>query len=119
MRFKSILAFAALALALIAGQPAPGMAGGRDDCNCDPPRRHYQRAYVHVDPYHWRYSPRGYYPYYANAGYWHVSYAKPRYRYAPGWGYPGAVRNWRASGPHVHVRHHHAHHDGRHFNWEF
>ena len=118
MRFVTILAGAAVAIGLLAGASAPVLAGGGDDCNpCTPAKKEYQRHYTHVDPYHWRYAPRGYYPYYANAGYWRVSYQKPRYRYAPGWGYPGAVRSWSWKGPYDHSHHHHR--DGRHFNWEY
>ncbi len=78
----------------------------------------YRPRYVHhykVDPYAYRYSPRGYYPYYGS-NYWKkASYVKwrnrahlnhwntqpPRFRYYKSWGYP---RKWH------HRKWHHRHH---------
>lgn len=86
----------------------------------------YRPRYVHViheDPYSYRYSPRGYYPYY-NSGYWaSAGYIKarnrlhynvwnrepPRFRYYKSWGYP---KPWN------HHAWHKAHH-GRHHRWHW
>jgi len=67
--------------------------------------RVYYPRYVHhykVDPYAWRYSPRGYYPFYGSNYWTKSSYVKwrnrahlndwntrpPHFRYYQSWGYP-------------------------------
>ncbi len=99
MRWTTLLALGAAALAL--GAPAPASAGGANPDGwgiyspLEPPTRHRPRAYRY-DPRSWYYSQRGYYPYY-NSGYWvpraemryryRYTYVGPKYRYGPAWGY--------------------------------
>lgn len=86
----------------------------------------YYPRYAHnynVDPYAYRYSPRGYYPYY-NSRYWrpahvirernhqhyhHWNVQAPRYKYHPSWGRP---QHWH------HREWHHKHH-GYHHGWHW
>lgn len=74
------------------------------------PRYHHVYAReVYVDPYAYRYEPRGYYPYY-NSRYWkpaHVMRKQRRQRYVlppyyQAWGYPDRRYHHRA----WHARHH-------------
>ncbi len=76
--------------------------------------------YYHVDPYAYRYSPRGYYPYY-NSGYWspaslirkrnHLHYHHwiahcPRFKYQASWGRPAKWRSHAHCGePYFHRWH--------------
>lgn len=133
MRLKSLLA--ALAALACFGLAAPNPAAAFGDRERAPEgwnrTRHihhwvYYPRYVHhyhVDPYAYRYSPRGYYPYY-NSGYWrpaHVIRARnhkryyhwnvqpPRKFYHPSWGRP---KHWH------HEKWHHQHH-GRHHFWHW
>jgi hypothetical protein len=91
--------------------------------------RHHHRGYapryaIPVDPYHYQYEPRGYYPYY-RSDYWRpAAYVRqrsrlhynvwntqpPDYRYYRSWGYP--VRYWD------HKRWHAEYH-GRHRPWHW
>lgn len=91
-------------------------------------RPHYRHVYHYhrptIDPYAYRYEPRGYYPYYAS-NYWvparvlrerkayraaHTYRGHHRYRYYQAWGYPN--KNWD------HVRWHRKHHGAhRHHQW--
>lgn len=82
----------------------------------------YRHVY-RVDPYAYRYSPRGYYPYY-NAGYWRPAYKvrkraylhyykwnsrPPRFRYHASWGSPKRCYHhckWHAK-HHGKIRRHH------------
>lgn len=87
--------------------------------------RVYYPRYVHyykVDPYAWRYSPRGYYPYYGSHYWAKSSYVKwrnrahlndwntrpPYFRYYKSWGYPKKWhhRKWHAKHHGYHPRHH-------------
>ncbi|MDX2157073.1 MAG: hypothetical protein SFW09_11250 [Hyphomicrobiaceae bacterium] len=132
MRLKSILAAVVAASAFVLALPTTSHAfGERDRPDGWGKSRHvrhwvYQPRYTHeykIDPYHYRYSPRGYYPYY-NAGYWAPAhYIKwrnrihlnvwnaqpPRYRYYKSWGYP---RKWNNRA--WHNKHH-----GRHHLWHW
>lgn len=133
MRLKSLLA--ALAALVCLGIAAPQQASAFDLHRDRPagwghtrdvhhhvyyPR--YRHVY-HVDPYAYRYSPRGYYPYYGSH-YWAPAYAlrkrnhmryhhwnaqAPRYKYYKAWGYP---KHW-------HHRKWHAKHHGRHYPWHW
>jgi len=126
MRLKSLLAAAVAILAAGFAAPRTAEAGScvrHSDRGCSPVRvvRHwtYQPRYVHVyanvDPYAYRYEPRGYYPYY-NSGYWvpRRCYRRPVYTYNippyyPAWGaYRKNYRHykWHAR-HHGRIRHHH------------
>jgi hypothetical protein len=76
------------------------------------PRYHHVYAReVYVDPYAYRYEPRGYYPYY-NSGYWkpaHVMRKKRRRHYT----HPPYYRAWGYPKRHYHHRAWHARHHGR------
>jgi len=87
-------------------------------------RAYAERYVLPVDPYHYRYEPRGYYPYY-RSDYWRpASYVRyrnrvhynvwntqpPHYQYYRSWGYP--VRYWD------HKRWH-AYYHGRHRPWHW
>ena len=131
MRLKSLLSAAATVLAVTLLAAAPANAGGSrhhpDGWGHARTVKHhvYYPRYVHqyhVDPYTYRYSPRGYYPYY-NSGYWaKSSYIKWRTRkrlnewngktprYYKSWGYPRP--EWR------HKEWHYEHH-GRHHRWHW
>ncbi len=62
--FKYGLVLCALVAGLAVMMPQPSEAGGLFR------ERHYDHRYDgYVDPYEYRYEPRGYYPYY-NSGYW-------------------------------------------------
>lgn len=117
MRLRKFLAIAgaALGLTVVAAAPASAFGWWPHSYVHAPagwgevrPVRHwvyyprYQHIY-HVDPYAYRYSPRGYYPWYGS-NYWapadvirkrsHLRYhhwnaAPPRYRYHPAWSHPG------------------------------
>lgn len=129
MRLKSFLAALLAIAALAAVNPEPAAAFG--DRHRSPegwghsrdvhhwvyyPR--YRHAY-HVDPYAYRYSPRGYYPWYGSsywtsardarkrkhAHYHHWNAHPPRFAYYPSWGYP---RQWNHTT--WHRRHHGFHH---------
>ena len=132
MRLKSLLAaaFALVGLAIATPQPASadGERGKPHGWGHTRPITHhvYYPRYTHhykVDPYAWRYSPRGYYPFYGS-GYWaNASYVKhrhrahlnvwnaqpPRFRYYKSWGYP---RDWNNR------EWHHKHH-GFHHRWHW
>lgn len=130
MRLKTLLAaaLALVGLALAVPASADGIKEKPDGYGKVRHIKHhvYYPRYVHhykVDPYAWRYSPRGYYPYY-NSGYWgSASYIKwrnrehlnvwnrqpPYYRYYKAWGYP---RDWNN-------RAWHAEHHGRHHRWHW
>lgn len=129
MRFKALLAvlLACVPLAMIAPQKASAFDSWHRH---DRPAgwghtrkvRHwvYYPRYHHVylkdgrdDPYHYRYQPRGYYPYY-NSRYWgrprirrHRAYVPPYYA---SWGAP----RWRYRHGEWHRRHHGRH---RHGHW--
>lgn len=106
MRAKSIVA-AAVALASV-GLAAPRSAEAFGDLD-------RYRAPPGVDPYAYKWSPRGYYPYY-NSDYWRpASEVRTRYsyklpKYYPAWGYP--VRRW--DNTQWHEQHH-----GGHYRWEW
>lgn len=133
MRLKSILA--ALAAIASIGLAHPDRAGAFGYHREQPEGWGQTRAvnhwvyyprYAHnynVDPYAYRYSPRGYYPYY-NSRFWrpahvirernhqhynHWNVQAPRYRYHPSWGRP---RHWH------HREWHHKHH-GYHHGWHW
>ncbi|MGE3918995.1 MAG: hypothetical protein AB7F78_25180 [Hyphomicrobiaceae bacterium] len=133
MRLKRLLAamIALVTCALVSFEPAAADGIDRKPEGWGRTRhiKHhvYYPRYVHhykVDPYAWRYSPRGYYPYY-NAGYWgSASYVKhrnrlhlnvwtqqpPRFRYYKAWGYPR--HDWQ------HGAWHHKHHSFHHrWHW--
>lgn len=132
MRVKSLLAALAAIACIGLAAPDPAAAFGErapDGWNRTQHVHHrvYYPRYVHtyqVDPYAYRYSPRGYYPYY-NSGYWspahvirkrnhlhyyHWNVQAPRYRYYPSWG--GPKKHWQ------HRQWHHEHH-GRHHRWHW
>jgi hypothetical protein len=84
------------------------------------PRYHHVYHVSHsADPYAYRYSPRGYYPYYASR-YWvpahqmksryRYSYSGPKYTYYPAWGLKKhshkAHRTWHAKRHGYHHRWH-------------
>ena len=85
-----------------------------------PRYRHHYQIHPVTDPYAYRYSPRGYYPYY-NAHYWaptHVLAARKRcrlhvaspwcYKYHASWGAPRRGYHHKS----WHYRHHGRHHLG-------
>ncbi|MEZ5853447.1 MAG: hypothetical protein R3D67_01385 [Hyphomicrobiaceae bacterium] len=130
MRLKSILAAAATTLALVFASAAPSAAtdllrGDHDRGKVRHIDHHvYYPRYVHhykVDPYAYRYSPRGYYPYYGSHYWAPAGYVKARKRahlnrwnsrpprYYKSWGYP---RDWN------HSEWHKEHH-GRHHRWHW
>jgi hypothetical protein len=132
MRLRSLLIGAAALLAFAAVAPAQSHAfGDRHKPHGWGKERHvhhwvYYPRYVHhyrVDPYAYRYSPRGYYPYYGSAYWAPAKYVKwrnrehlnvwnvqpPRYRYYKSWGYP---RHWNN-------RKWHAKHHGYHHRWHW
>ena len=92
MRLKNVLAaiMATLALGFVVATHAQAFWDCRDPCVVGP------------DPYAWRYSPRGYYPYYGSR-YWvpravmryryRYAYDGPKFEYYPGWGYDVAWNN--------------------------
>jgi hypothetical protein len=131
MKLKSVLAaaFALIGLAILS--PEPASADGTRKPHVGVKTHHikhrvYYPRYVHhykVDPYAWRYSPRGYYPYYGSH-YWapakyvkwrnrehlrHWNTQPPRFRYYQSWGYP---KRWH---------HHkwHARNHGFHHRWHW
>lgn len=85
-----------------------------------PRYRHVYHSDFYTDPYAYRASPRGYYPYY-NSGYWRPT-NELRYRraccrpfaalppYYQAWGYPNyryvKYRKWHRGHHHHHRRHH-------------
>jgi len=101
MRWTTLTALGATALACALSGAAPASAGGANPDGygiyspLEPPTRHRPRAYRY-DPRSWYYSQRGYYPYY-NSGYWvpraemryryRYTYYGPKYQYYPAWGY--------------------------------
>ena len=124
MRLKSLLALAVTVASLGVSAAPQSAAAFFWDCPDQPAgwgrlqtvrhwvyRPHYNHVYLthaDTDPYAYRYSPRGYYPYY-NSGYWGAPHIK-RYSgalpaYYPAWG------SNRASYHHVewHNRHHSGH----------
>lgn len=131
MRLKSLLIAAAMLFGLSAAATDPAAADGF--------HRHgkphgygkvrtikhyvYRPVYRHVyyvDPYAYRYSPRGYYPYYGSHYWQPAAYVRkrnrlhyncwntcpPRYRYYASWGYP--KKRW-------HHRKWHRKHHGKHY----
>jgi hypothetical protein len=132
MRLKSLVA----AVVAIVGLATLSVGSASAD-GVDKPRKwskaHHTHHRVHhvrhdrgfkVDPYAWRYSPRGYYPYYGS-NYWaKASYVKwrnrahlnqwntqpPYFRYYQSWGYP--KKTWN------HAKWHAVHH-GRHHRWHW
>lgn len=131
MRLKCLLAAAIAFISLMIATPDVQAFGDRDRPDGWNKTRHvnhwvYYPRYQHhyrVDPYAYRYSPRGYYPYY-DAGYWaKAGFIKhrnrthlnswnaqpPRYRYYKSWGYP---RHW-------HHREWHAKHHGFIHRWHW
>jgi hypothetical protein len=129
MRLKSLLALA-VAIASLGTVAAPQSASATHWDRPDRPsgwghvrtvrhwvyyprHHHVYLHHRHTDPYAYRYSPRGYYPYY-NSGYWGPPRIK-RFRghtppYYAAWGAPR--RGYR------HVEWHHRHHGGhRHGHW--
>ncbi len=131
MRLKSLLAAALGLLGLTTMSVGPATADGveksRSAVKAHAPHRVYHPRYVHFykeDPYAWRYSPRGYYPYYGSDYWAKASYVKwrnrahlndwitrpPRYRYYKSWGYPKKTWNHRQW---------HAEHHGRHRPWHW
>jgi hypothetical protein len=132
MRLKSLFAalVALVTLAFVVPEPAAAF-GDRYHSKGWGTTRHithhvYYPRYTHhfkVDPYAYRYSPRGYYPYYGSHYWTKSSYVKhrnrahlrvwnmqpPRFRYYKSWGYP---RKWK------HAKWHHRHH-GRHHRWHW
>jgi hypothetical protein len=132
-RWKTILAAAAALVGLAAVQTdeAAAFGGDRDrpagwgtvrDVHHWAYYPRYRHVY-HVDPYAYRYSPRGYYPYY-NSGYWvpsevirkrdhlhyhHWNVQAPRYKYYQSWGYP---KHW-------HHQEWHQQNHGRHHRWHW
>jgi hypothetical protein len=125
--FAAALAFVGLATVSVGTASADGMERPRSWRKVHHIHHHvYYPRYVHhfkVDPYAWRYSPRGYYPYYGSH-YWAPSkYVKwrnrehlnhwitqpPHFRYYQSWGYP---RKW-------HHRKWHAKHHGYHRRWHW
>ncbi len=132
MRLKSFFAAAVALLALVVTAPSESHAFGDHHRSHASGKTHhvhhrlYYPRYVHhyhVDPYHYRYSPRGYYPYYGshhwapakyikrrNREHYHVwNVQPPRYQYYKSWGYP---RTW-------HHRKWHAKHHGYHHRWHW
>ena len=131
-RLRSLLIALVAISALAAVNPQPAAAFGEHDRHYRPygwgatrdvhhwayyPR--YRHVY-HVDPYAYRYSPRGYYPWYGS-NYWvssrvarqrkhahthHWNASPPRFVYYPSWSYP---RHWHHS--EWHARQHGYHHD--------
>lgn len=113
MRTKTWLTVTAAVVAMSLASPAPSHASGdreaAEGSGRARPNKHYVTypRYVQnyqVDPYAYRFSPRGYYPYYA-AGYWASSRdvtARKRLhlrswngsppKYYKSWGYP---RRWQ------------------------
>lgn len=132
MRLKSLLA-AALAFAALAAAPlgTAEATGERAKPEGWGKTRHIHhsvyypsyRHHYHVDPYAWRYSPRGYYPFYGSAYWSKASYIKarnrahynhwntepPHFKYYKSWGYP---RHW-------HNREWHYKHHGFHHRWHW
>ncbi len=129
MRLKHFLAAAIASLALVFISAAPSAAFGSRSDDHGGKARHidhhvYYPRYVHhykVDPYAYRYSPRGYYPYYGSKYWAPAAYVKARKRahlnswnskpprYYKSWGYP---RTWN------HSKWHKEHH-GRHHRWHW
>jgi hypothetical protein len=126
MRKFTLLALLAVLTTFGGLMAAPAEAGHRRGWHSDrvvvhygyTPRYHHVYARkVYVDPYAYRYEPRGYYPYY-DSGYWkpaHVMrkqkrrrhYARPPYYQA--WGYPDRHYRHRAWHRHHHGRIHIGH----------
>lgn len=127
MRLKNLAVAAALLIGAGVASTGPASAGGweRHHRPHGWGKAHVIRHYVYrpryyhvyaVDPFAYRYWPRGYYPYY-NSGYWQPTWyvrkrarlhyhcwtsCPPRYRYYKAWGYPKKRyhhRKW-------HARHH-------------
>lgn len=131
MRPKTVSAAALALVGLVFALSAPAAADGvkeKPEAKAKAYYGHRHHAptayYFKEDPYAWRYSPRGYYPYY-NSGYWgSASYMKwrnrehlnvwnqqpPYFRYYKAWGYPR--KNWDQHA--WHARHH-----GRHYRWHW
>jgi hypothetical protein len=130
MRIKSLLTALVAAVALMLATPDVSHAGGDGHkphgWNKSRHIKHwvYYPRYIHhykVDPYAYRYSPRGYYPYYGTSYYAPSGYVKWRKRkhlnawngraprYYKSWGYP---RKW-------HNRKWHRKHHGYHHRWHW
>ncbi len=132
MKLKTLLAAALALIGLAILSPEPASADGVRKPDGWGKTRHikhhvYYPRYVHhykVDPYAWRYSPRGYYPYYGSHYWAKAKYVKwrnrehlnvwnrqpPHFRYYKSWGYP--KKHW-------HHRAWHAKHHGYHHRWHW
>jgi len=131
MRLKCFLAAALAILGLATAGAGTAAADGVEKPRSWRKAHHihhrvYYPRYVHhykVDPYAWRYSPRGYYPYYGSHYWAKSSYVKwrnrahlnewntrpPYFRYYKSWGYP--KRNWHHYEWHAkHHGYHRRHH---------
>ena len=125
MRKFALLALLAMLTAFSGLMAGPAEAGHRRGWNADrtvvhygyyPRYRHVYARKYYVDPYAYRYEPRGYYPYY-NSGYWkpaHVMRKRKRRHYVhppyyEAWGYPDPYyrhRAWHAYHPgRIHIGH--------------
>lgn len=131
MRIKSLIAAAAALATIGLANPQSAHAFGfdrdrqPDGWGKDRVINHfvYYPRYVHhyhVDPYAYRYSPRGYYPYY-NSGYWrsasqvrarnhkhyhHWNVQGPKFKYHSSWGQP---KDWDS----------HEHKGGQYHRWHY
>lgn len=109
MRFKKLSALATAVLALGLAAPKPVQASERSPV--------FQRYTIHsqVDPFAYRYEPKGYYPYY-NSRYW-----RPRHlvKHRRGFRIPRYYKAWGATKRgYKHRRWHKAHHGG-HRRWDW